>query len=94
MDVSQVGIIFFGALSVYLVGRRDKWQRWGYIAGLCSQPFWFVSSWKAAQWGIFAVSVWYTFSWLNGVWNYWIKTEVQHVQQSGACIDGEGRGSE
>jgi hypothetical protein len=73
MDVGQIGIVIFGATAVYLVGRKDKWQRWGYIAGLCAQPFWFYTTFKAGQWGIFAISIWYAYSWSVGIWNYWVK---------------------
>jgi hypothetical protein len=54
-------------------GRREHWRRWGLIVGLMGQPFWFWSSWQHEQWGIFAVSVWYTYAWLQGIWNFWIK---------------------
>ncbi len=73
MDISQFGIAIFGAAAVYLVSRKDHWKRWGYILGICAQPFWFYSAWKAKQWGIFLLAFWYTYSWLNGIYNYWIK---------------------
>ena len=73
MDFAQICIAVFGASAIYLVSRKDRWKRWGYIFGLCSQPFWLYSSWKAQQWGIFALSFWYAFSWANGIYNYWIK---------------------
>ncbi|MEN6421305.1 MAG: hypothetical protein ABFD76_05100 [Smithella sp.] len=67
MDFAQICIAVFGTTAIYLVSRRDHLQRWGYIFGLCSQPFWFYTSWEAHQWGIFALSFWYAFSWANGV---------------------------
>ncbi len=73
IDLSQAGIVIFGASAVYLVGRTDKWKRWGYVLGLCAQPFWFYTTWQAEQWGIFAISIWYAYSWANGIYNYWIK---------------------
>lgn len=73
MDYAQIGLAVFGAAAIYLISRKDHWQRWGYILGLCSEPFWFYSSWKAQQWGIFVLSLWYAFSFANGIYNYWIK---------------------
>jgi len=72
-DINQWGIIVLSCTSIWLVGRREHWRRWGFVVGLMGQPFWFWSSWQHEQWGIFAVSVWYTYAWLQGIWNFWIK---------------------
>ncbi len=73
MQISEIGIVTFGALAIYLVGLKpdNPWQRWGYICGLCSQPFWFYTTYHAEQWGIFGISVWYLYSWANGLRNNW-----------------------
>lgn len=34
---------------------------------LWSQPFWFYATWKAEQWGIFALCFFYTYSWARGL---------------------------
>lgn len=73
-NISQIGIIIFGASAIWFVSRREKWRRWGYIFGILSQPFWFISAYQTKQWGIFFISVWYTYSWAQGIWNYWIKS--------------------
>jgi hypothetical protein len=39
---------------------------------MLGQPFWFYASWKAEQWGIFAVSVLYALAWMKGLWIHWI----------------------
>jgi len=64
-------IAVFGCSAIYLVGRKDKYKKYGYIFGLLSQPFWLYSSFLNRQWGIFFLSIWYTFSWGNGIKNYW-----------------------
>lgn len=70
--ISQVGITIFGCSAIWLVGRRDqKLRRWGYVAGLCSQPFWFYTTIAAEQWGIVALSIWYTYAWASGLYNNW-----------------------
>lgn len=74
MDISQIGIIFFGPLAIYLVScKNGKVRRWGYIAGCCSQPFWFWTAIINNQWGILVLSFFYAFAWIKGVWNFWIK---------------------
>jgi len=71
--MEQIGIAIFGAAAIWLVGRKEHWRRWGYICGMCSQPFWYWTTAKNGQWAIFALSLFYTYSWAQGVWNYWIR---------------------
>lgn len=71
--ISQICIFVFGVSAVWLVGRTETWRRWGYIAGLCGQPFWIYTSVTLEQWGILCMCLFYTYSWGQGVWNYWIK---------------------
>lgn len=73
--ISQILIGILGVTAILLVGRKDKWQRWGYIVGLIGQPFWFYSAYANEQWGIFVLSLFYTYSWGQGVYNYWIKNK-------------------
>lgn len=71
--ICQVGIAMFGASAIWFVGRREGWRRWGYILGLCGQPFWIWTAVSYRQWGILALTAFYTYSWAQGVWNYWVK---------------------
>lgn len=73
--ISQVAIAVFGASAIWFVGRKEHWKRWGYILGVLGQPFWFYTTIVNEQWGIFALCLFYTYSWLQGVWNYWINIE-------------------
>ena len=71
--VCQVGISIFGATAIWLVGRRDeKVRRFGYLCGICSQPFWFTTCLRHKHWGIFILSFFYAYSWLAGAWNHWV----------------------
>lgn len=70
--IQQIGIILFGCSAIWLVSRTENWKKWGYIVGLLSQPFWFWTAIENSQWGIFLVSLFYTYSWCQGIWNYWI----------------------
>jgi hypothetical protein len=75
--IVQVFIILFSCSAIWLVGRKEHWRRWGYILGLLGQPFWFYSAINASQWGIVALCCFYTYSWAQGVYNFWIKTELK-----------------
>ena len=75
--IAQVGIGIFGCSAIWLVGRKESWRKWGYLLGLCGQPFWIYTTVTHQQWGILALSVWYAYSWAQGVWNYIIKTDEQ-----------------
>ncbi|WP_027064581.1 hypothetical protein [Maribacter sp. Hel_I_7] len=73
MDIAQIGIMIFGASAIWFVGRKESWKRWGYILGLLGQPFWIYSSVVNEQWGILIMTLFYTYSWSQGIYNYWIK---------------------
>ena len=75
MDIGQLGIIIFGMSAIWFVGRKEKWRKWGYILGLCAQPFWFWTTYHNKQWGIFFISIFYSYSWIQGIYNYWIKNK-------------------
>jgi len=66
----QSGITLFGLTSMFLVSRKNKW---GFVIGLISQPFYFISSYKTKQWGIFITTFFYTISWIYGIYNWFIK---------------------
>jgi hypothetical protein len=72
-NFAQLGILVFGCSAIWFVSRKEKWKRIGYILGLLSQPFWMYTSLKNGQIGIFFLSLFYTYSWSQGIWNYWIK---------------------
>ena len=73
MDIAQIGIVVFGCAAIWFIGRREAWRRWGFILGLCSQPFWFWTAYEHRQWGVGVLAVFYTYAWAQGVWNYWIR---------------------
>ena len=68
-DFLQIGIILFGLSAMFLVAHKNKW---GFVVGLISQPFYFLSSYRSGQWGIFITSFFYTASWVYGIYN-WFK---------------------
>lgn len=72
-QINQIAIPLFGCTAIWFVSRKEKWKRWGYIFGVIGQPFWLIETFRSEQWGIFFMCLWYTYSWGQGIWNYWIK---------------------
>jgi hypothetical protein len=72
--IDQFAIGFFGVLSVWTSqSPYADMRKWASVFGLCAQPFWFYATAQAGQWGIFILSLIYTFGWARGIHTYWIK---------------------
>lgn len=77
VSAPEFGIFLFGWAAIWFVARPESWRRWGYIFGLCAQPFWFLLTYRAEKYLVLAVSVLYAYSWAQGVWFYWIKPDAE-----------------
>lgn len=66
----QALIFIFSCLSITLFARKRTF-RWGFIVGLCGQPFWVYETLRLEQWGMFAISLYFAFTYLIGVRNHW-----------------------
>ena len=76
--ISQIFIALFGVTAVFLSQCHcQSKRRWASVFGLASQPFWFYTTYVAEQWGIFALSFLYAYSWALGFKNNWIKNRTQ-----------------
>ncbi len=74
--IEQILIAFTGVTAIFLTQQsNDKLKKYACIFGLAGQPFWFYSAYTAEQWGILVLCIFYTYSWLLGVYNNWIKSE-------------------
>jgi nicotinamide riboside transporter PnuC len=62
--ISQIGVSIFGITAIVLVAKKNKW---GFVFGLASQPFWFITSFINQQWGVLLLCFMYTATWLYGV---------------------------
>ena len=67
--ISQAAILSLGVIANFMVGTKGKWRKWGFVVGLCSQPFWVITGYKNDQWGIMILSIFYVFTWANGIRN-------------------------
>lgn len=66
----QLLLLVLSAGAITLVALPAPWQRWGYVVGLASQPFWLLATWRARQWGMFALALWYCGAWSLGIVNH------------------------
>lgn len=64
MEIASQLAIFAGPISVMTLGAGSPW---GFVIGLAIQPFWFYTSFRHRQWGIFIASIFYTIGWAMGV---------------------------
>jgi hypothetical protein len=84
MGLDQIGIALSGVIAVWLSqDKRESWRRWACIFGMLGQPFWFYATWKAGQWGIFALCTLYTYAWARGVWTHWLDPYFQARRRPG-----------
>lgn len=65
----QAAILALSLASVALVSTTGEWHRWGFVVGLASQPFWLIATWRARQWGMLALSIFYVGFWTQGIAN-------------------------
>jgi len=68
--VNQIGLSVFGLAAIILVARKNKW---GFVMGLISQPFWLMTSVINQQWGVFFLSVVYMGTWIYGIYTWFYK---------------------
>jgi len=73
--IEQVMIAFTGAVAIYLTQQEKRLhlKKYACIFGLVGQPFWFYSAYTAEQYGVLALTTFYTYAWLIGFKNYWLK---------------------
>lgn len=78
--ISQIAIFTLGALSIILIAKKN---RWGFVLGLASQPFWILTSFMNQQWGVFFLSLIYTGSWILGIYEWFFKNSSSNSNKLG-----------
>lgn len=72
--MEQVIVLLTGALAIWLTQQpNESLKKWAGVIGLLGQPFWLIITFQAGQWGMFALSIFYTYSFLLGIYYNWIK---------------------
>jgi len=74
--LSQFGIMLFGISSIILVARKNKW---GFVLGLISEPFWLITSYLNRQWGVFILAAIYAGTWAYGTYNWFRKPNEKKI---------------
>ena len=82
MDISQICIILFSCISIFLFSTK-KYYRYGFIVGICGQPFWLYASYTSKQLGVFIVAVWFTFSYIRGIRNHFLSISKGELNEQG-----------
>lgn len=87
---AQWWIGIFGVSAVFLVNtHNERVRRWGPIMGMISQPAWFYAAWAAEQWGILLLCSFYTYSWAMGVYNGWVRPNLQRWEAEALASLGD-----
>ena len=79
--VSQVMIIVFGLLTPCLTAIKSRWTP---VVILAAQPFWFVTAFVHCQWGVFALTLYYTIVWARSFASWWYPKKVQEFESEKA----------
>ncbi len=69
-QISQIGIAILGLSATFLVARKNKW---GFVLGLASEPFWILTAYYNHQWGIQLLNVVYVCTWSYGIYVWFFK---------------------
>jgi nicotinamide riboside transporter PnuC len=78
--ICQVAVAVLGVIAMFLVARKN---RWGFVVGLISQPFWYITTYLHHQWGVFALSVVYTATWIYGIYEWFFKKKSNETIKEG-----------
>lgn len=71
----QFIILLTGAVAIHLSQADSAMARqWACVFGMAGQPFFLLVTYRAKQWGMFALAVIYTGAWATGIWKYWIRS--------------------
>ena len=74
MFISQLIMTPSGIISIYLTQSESyTLRKWASMVAMVGQPFWYILAWVTEAWGLFFMNFFFTFSWLKGIWIYWIK---------------------
>jgi hypothetical protein len=73
--VLQGWITLTACAAIWLLSTNKPYSRWGFIVGLLGQPGWLLATWVHGQFGMFVVSLFFTYAYVQGIWEFWIKPQ-------------------
>jgi hypothetical protein len=68
----QIVIAVSGGLAIAMAYMDGLWQAASPLVGLAGQPFWLLATWQKKQWGMFALSLWYTGVFILNACRFWL----------------------
>ena len=72
--ISQLMIACTGMVAIYLTQQNNQeLKKYAPILGLIGQPFWYYTTLMNEQYGIFVLTLGYTYLWGLGLYNSWFK---------------------
>lgn len=75
-DIVQGALLVLSGSAVWLLtSKSEKRQLAGCVLGVFGQPLWLWSTWVCGQWGIFALSVVFLYSYGKGAIVRWRNKE-------------------
>ena len=77
MDWIQIPLFVFEACGMWMIARKEDWKKWGYVVGLCGEPFWIYTSLENKQYGILALAIFYLYVWCMGIYNYFNLKDIK-----------------
>lgn len=70
----QLAIMLTGAVAIFLTQQsNEKLKRYACFFGVVGEPFWIYTAYVNGQWGVLVLAIFYTYTWLLGVYNNWFK---------------------
>lgn len=74
---AQIVIALTGMVAIYLTQQSNEGiKKYASILGLIGQPFWYYTTLLNEQYGIFFLTLGYTYLWGMGFYNSWLKGEI------------------
>lgn len=78
----NTGILLTGPIAIYFVNKPDqKTRRWGSVCGIIAQPLWFALAWYTDSFGLFILSLFYSYSWGKGFYYNWIRIKEENKKE-------------
>ncbi len=79
----QTAILVLSGIAFWLSTREQPgWS--GYAIGVAAQPLWIWETWRAGQWGMFALSLCFLVGYARGLIRCWLPSVLDGGRRRGA----------
>jgi hypothetical protein len=77
-DWCNILIVIVGpSASIMSQSKQFRLRKFAPMVAIWGQPAWIYLAWTSNNMGMFAVCFLYTYGWLLGIYNYWIKKTIE-----------------